>query len=268
MNRALLLFDGPFVIPLCQVNWSFFTIVSGGVFFEEFQQFTLEQLLLFATGVCLNFSGVTLLQPKSKGFRLKALPWCHWPSKGRGVAPADKLPAGAMTSQSSHTPGEWRSRQRPTPHLQVDSTESVPRFAGGVCPHISVVGMIPLVLGGFQSEQVRKDADSFEKHLDDEVESGRPRISDTLIQIEQASAQRDAEILIRINELTAAVQGNGCGSDRALRNSGDVASAPQQFGCLPEPKARDDHGACKDRDLADHSEPKAQNDQCPPMLLE
>jgi len=63
MNLALARFDSGFVIPLCQVNWSFFTIVSGGFFFREFENFNFLQLLLFVLGACANFSGAMMLRP-------------------------------------------------------------------------------------------------------------------------------------------------------------------------------------------------------------
>ena len=34
MNKALSMFDGLFIIPVLQVFWTFFSIVSGGIYFE------------------------------------------------------------------------------------------------------------------------------------------------------------------------------------------------------------------------------------------
>merc|ERR1719191_360710 len=65
MNQALGRFDGLFTIPLCQVIWSFCTITSGGFFFREFESFDGKHLCLFGCGVCWNFIGVFLLQPRS-----------------------------------------------------------------------------------------------------------------------------------------------------------------------------------------------------------
>jgi hypothetical protein len=35
MNTALSMFDGLFIIPVLQVFWTFFSILSGGIYFEE-----------------------------------------------------------------------------------------------------------------------------------------------------------------------------------------------------------------------------------------
>lgn len=68
MNGALTRFDGTFVIPLCQVIWSFCTIVAGGFFYHEFEHFAWWQLLFFVLGACLNFFGAAMLRPAPSGF--------------------------------------------------------------------------------------------------------------------------------------------------------------------------------------------------------
>ena len=50
MNRALSMFDGLFIIPVLQVFWTFFSIVSGGIYFEEFDSFSVPQMLGFSSG--------------------------------------------------------------------------------------------------------------------------------------------------------------------------------------------------------------------------
>ena len=39
MNEALQRYDGLFIIPVLQVFWLVFTIVSGGIYFQEFHHF-------------------------------------------------------------------------------------------------------------------------------------------------------------------------------------------------------------------------------------
>eukprot|EP00814_Leptocylindrus_danicus_P016847 CAMPEP_0116027404 /NCGR_PEP_ID=MMETSP0321-20121206/14621_1 /TAXON_ID=163516 /ORGANISM="Leptocylindrus danicus var. danicus, Strain B650" /LENGTH=365 /DNA_ID=CAMNT_0003500777 /DNA_START=156 /DNA_END=1253 /DNA_ORIENTATION=+ len=63
MNSALIKFDGLFVIPVLQVMWTFSSIISGGVFFKEFQALETSQTTGFAIGMCIVFSGVYLLSP-------------------------------------------------------------------------------------------------------------------------------------------------------------------------------------------------------------
>ena len=64
MNTALRLFDGVFIIPVLQVFWTLFAIMTGGIFFQEFQEYTPKMLGLFVVGVLTIFSGVVLLSPR------------------------------------------------------------------------------------------------------------------------------------------------------------------------------------------------------------
>ena len=63
LNRALAMFDGLIIIPLMQVCWMFFSILSGGVFFKEFHSFKWVEIQLFCIGVLIVFYGVYLLFP-------------------------------------------------------------------------------------------------------------------------------------------------------------------------------------------------------------
>jgi len=63
LNKALAMFDGLFIIPVMQVMWTFFSIISGGVFFKEFNEFDARQFVEFSLGVLVIFCGVYLLCP-------------------------------------------------------------------------------------------------------------------------------------------------------------------------------------------------------------
>lgn len=63
LNKALAMFDGLFIIPVMQVMWTFFSIISGGVFFKEFNEFDTRQFVEFGLGVLVIFCGVYLLCP-------------------------------------------------------------------------------------------------------------------------------------------------------------------------------------------------------------
>ena len=67
MNKGLSKFDGLFIIPVLQVFWTFYSIVSGGIYFEEFDAFSPEQMLGFCSGVSVVFVGVYLLAPGGGG---------------------------------------------------------------------------------------------------------------------------------------------------------------------------------------------------------
>lgn len=64
MNEALRRFDGVFIIPLLQVNWIVFSIISGGIYFQEFEGFSSGRLFGFLAGVVLIVIGVFLLAPE------------------------------------------------------------------------------------------------------------------------------------------------------------------------------------------------------------
>ena len=66
LNDALKKFNPLFIIPLLQCSFIFFAIISGGVFFQEFDTFDLSQWLGFWFGIIVMFSGLVLLTPKPK----------------------------------------------------------------------------------------------------------------------------------------------------------------------------------------------------------
>ena len=66
LNDALSKFDPLFIIPLLQCSFIFFAIVSGGIFFREFNGFTSLQWLGFWFGVAVMFGGLIMLTPKNK----------------------------------------------------------------------------------------------------------------------------------------------------------------------------------------------------------
>lgn len=63
LNNALSKFDPLIIIPLLQCSFIFFAIVSGGIFFKEFNEFTVTQWVGFWSGVLVMFSGLILLTP-------------------------------------------------------------------------------------------------------------------------------------------------------------------------------------------------------------
>lgn len=63
LNKSLSEFNPLFIIPLLQCSFIFFAIVSGGIFFQEFNSFTGKQWLGFWLGVLIMFNGLRLLTP-------------------------------------------------------------------------------------------------------------------------------------------------------------------------------------------------------------
>lgn len=61
MGIALKLFDPTFMIPLLQVQFILFAIISGGIFFKEFNVFTWYQWIGFWGGILIVCYGLYLL---------------------------------------------------------------------------------------------------------------------------------------------------------------------------------------------------------------
>lgn len=64
LNDALEKFNPLFIIPLLQCSFIFFAIVSGGIFFKEFNTFDVNQWVGFWFGIMVMFGGLTLLTPQ------------------------------------------------------------------------------------------------------------------------------------------------------------------------------------------------------------
>ena len=66
LNSALDKYEPIFILPLLQMNFIIFAIISGGIFFEEFVSFCGPQWVGFILGVMGCFYGVSLLIPTKK----------------------------------------------------------------------------------------------------------------------------------------------------------------------------------------------------------
>ena len=64
LSDALKNFDPLFIIPLLQCSFILFAIISGGIFFQEFNSFDVYQWGGFCFGIIIMFSGLVLLTPK------------------------------------------------------------------------------------------------------------------------------------------------------------------------------------------------------------
>ena len=63
LNEALGKYNPLFIIPLLQSNFIFFAIVSGGIYFREFDAYEPLNWLGFWAGVLIMFYGLFLLSP-------------------------------------------------------------------------------------------------------------------------------------------------------------------------------------------------------------
>jgi len=63
LNEALSLYNPLFIIPLLQANFIFFAIVSGGIYFREFDYMPKLNWIGFVFGIICMFVGIALLVP-------------------------------------------------------------------------------------------------------------------------------------------------------------------------------------------------------------
>lgn len=64
MNHALIVFPGNAIIPVLQVVWIILGVTSGGIYYEEFDNLSSEQVIGFGTGLVLVLIGVVFLSPR------------------------------------------------------------------------------------------------------------------------------------------------------------------------------------------------------------
>ncbi|KAA6419878.1 MAG: hypothetical protein FRX49_10241 [Trebouxia sp. A1-2] len=69
---ALRLFPAVVIVPTMQISWTLFSVVSGGIYYQEYHAFTAFTASMFGLGVLIVFSGVFLLTPGKEAYRLKA----------------------------------------------------------------------------------------------------------------------------------------------------------------------------------------------------
>ncbi|CAG9464631.1 unnamed protein product [Pedinophyceae sp. YPF-701] len=61
LNLGLRLFPAIIIVPVLQINWTVFSIVSGMVYFQEYTEFDTFSACMFALGVAIVITGVLML---------------------------------------------------------------------------------------------------------------------------------------------------------------------------------------------------------------
>lgn len=61
LNKGLQMFDVLVIVPLMQICWTLFAIVSGGIYFHEFQDFSKAQAAAFCGGIAIAVGSVYIL---------------------------------------------------------------------------------------------------------------------------------------------------------------------------------------------------------------
>ncbi|KAI5651028.1 hypothetical protein M9H77_37033 [Catharanthus roseus] len=76
LNEGLSLFDAILIVPMFQIAWTFFSICTGFVYFQEYQVFDTLRTTMFVLGMLSVFVGISLLAPDdSKGGEVKGTPF-------------------------------------------------------------------------------------------------------------------------------------------------------------------------------------------------
>lgn len=97
LNEGLSLFDAILIVPMFQIAWTFFSICTGFIYFQEYQVFDTLRITMFLLGMTFVFIGISLLAPDdSKGTDTKDAS-CLSPSAieslGADINRVTKLPA-------------------------------------------------------------------------------------------------------------------------------------------------------------------------------
>ncbi|KAG9447330.1 hypothetical protein H6P81_013458 [Aristolochia fimbriata] len=72
LNEGLALFDAILIVPMFQIAWTFFSICTGFIYFQEYQVFDMLRTVMFLLGLTFVFIGISLLAPDdSRGYEVK-----------------------------------------------------------------------------------------------------------------------------------------------------------------------------------------------------
>ncbi|GAB2284024.1 hypothetical protein Dimus_018507 [Dionaea muscipula] len=63
LNEGLSLFDAILIVPMFQIAWTFFSICTGFIYFQEYQVFNTLRTTMFILGMISVFIGISLLAP-------------------------------------------------------------------------------------------------------------------------------------------------------------------------------------------------------------
>ncbi|CAJ2637421.1 probable magnesium transporter NIPA8 isoform X2 [Trifolium pratense] len=63
LNEGLSLFDAILIVPMFQITWTFFSICTGFIYFQEYQVFDTLRTTMFILGMMCVFIGISLLAP-------------------------------------------------------------------------------------------------------------------------------------------------------------------------------------------------------------
>ena len=56
MLQALRLFPAVVIVPTMQISWTLFSVVSGGIYYQEYHAFTPFTASMFALGILVSYT--------------------------------------------------------------------------------------------------------------------------------------------------------------------------------------------------------------------
>ncbi|KAL5700532.1 hypothetical protein ACHQM5_025961 [Ranunculus cassubicifolius] len=118
LNEGLFLFDAILIVPMFQIAWTFFSICTGFVYFQEYQVFDTLRTTMFILGMSSVFAGISLLAPEE--------------------------PKGAEGKDSTSIPSTWSSITTEAdrlvkPHSEGNETEDVRSFRQDMMTKLSAI---------------------------------------------------------------------------------------------------------------------------------
>ncbi|KMZ64461.1 hypothetical protein ZOSMA_36G00680 [Zostera marina] len=63
LNEGLSMFDAILIVPMFQIAWTFFSMCTGFIYFQEYQVFDSGRITMFLLGMVFVFIGISLLAP-------------------------------------------------------------------------------------------------------------------------------------------------------------------------------------------------------------
>lgn len=122
LNEGLSMFDAILIVPMFQIAWTFFSICTGFVYFQEYQVFDTLRTTMFILGMTSVFIGISLLAP----------------DEAKGVEGKD--------SSSSSIPSTWSNMSNDGDRListpsEDTETEDVRSFGQAVLTKLSAVAI-------------------------------------------------------------------------------------------------------------------------------
>lgn len=112
LNEGLSLFDAILIVPMFQIAWTFFSICTGFVYFQEYQVFDTLRIIMFVLGMTFVFIGISLLAPDENKV-----------ADTKDDSNSKKDLTIDMNSEA-HVPGNCRPRKLPMEETELDDMDS------------------------------------------------------------------------------------------------------------------------------------------------